>query len=181
MKRTGMAWRLTVMVTFGVLMASARPGRRLGRLRPGRPTPGARPICRIARVAICRISGDAMKRRNSPGRTSSAPGAREPPTTCSLLSGPPCRRAIEGNLGDENYVNLVAFLLSANGARAGDQPLTAAARVAIGSVANRGDAGGSSKNTREHHRGCAGPGHAACPADGAAGDGSSEELRAGHR
>jgi alcohol dehydrogenase (cytochrome c) len=41
-----------------------------------------------------------------------------------------------GNLGEENYVNLVAFLLAANGAHAGNQPLTAAARVAIGSVAN---------------------------------------------
>ncbi len=40
-----------------------------------------------------------------------------------------------GNLGDENYVNLVAFLLSANGARAGSQPLTAADRVMLGPVA----------------------------------------------
>ena len=40
-----------------------------------------------------------------------------------------------GNLSDENYVNLVAFLLSANGARAGDRPLNQAARVQIGSVA----------------------------------------------
>ena len=45
---------------------------------------------------------------------------------------PPADR---GNLGSENYVNLVAFLLSANGARAGSQPLTAAASLAIGSVA----------------------------------------------
>ncbi len=40
-----------------------------------------------------------------------------------------------GNLGDENYVNLVAFLLSANGARAGSQPLTAADRVVLGPIA----------------------------------------------
>ena len=41
-----------------------------------------------------------------------------------------------GNLGDDNYLRLVAFLLSANGAPAGDQPLTTTTRVAIGSVAN---------------------------------------------
>src|SRR5260370_20287244 len=41
-----------------------------------------------------------------------------------------------GNLGDETYVNLIAFLLSANGARAGSQPLTAAARVTINAGAN---------------------------------------------
>ena len=33
-----------------------------------------------------------------------------------------------GGLGEETYVNLVAFLLEANGARAGNQPLTASAR-----------------------------------------------------
>lgn len=59
-------------------------------------------------------------------------------TTSDLLifirtTMPPGNR---GNLGDDNYANLVAFLLSANGARAGNQPLTVAAKVAIGSLAN---------------------------------------------
>ena len=38
-------------------------------------------------------------------------------------------------LGDEAYVNLAAFILEANGARAGSQPLTSDAKVQIRSVA----------------------------------------------
>ena len=38
-------------------------------------------------------------------------------------------------LGDEAYVNLAAFILEANGARPGNQPLTAATKVQIRSVA----------------------------------------------
>jgi alcohol dehydrogenase (cytochrome c) len=53
-----------------------------------------------------------------------------------------------GNLGEDNYVNLVAFLLSANGARAGNQPLTSAARVTIGSVAT-GDMPAALRKTLE--------------------------------
>jgi mono/diheme cytochrome c family protein len=38
-------------------------------------------------------------------------------------------------LGDDAYVNLAAFILHANGARAGNQPLTTGAKVQIRSVA----------------------------------------------
>ena len=38
-------------------------------------------------------------------------------------------------LGDEAYVDLAAFILQANGAQAGNQPLTAGAKVQIRSVA----------------------------------------------
>ena len=85
-----------------------------------------------------------------------------------------------GNLGDENYVNLVAFLLSANGARAGNQPLTARQSRGDWLGCHRADACGSSKDSREHHGGCAG-GPAGLPAHGTAGDRPSQELRAGHR
>lgn len=44
---------------------------------------------------------------------------------------PPSNR---GGLGEEAYVNLAAFILAANGATAGTEALTAAARVGIGSV-----------------------------------------------
>src|SRR5207237_433073 len=40
-----------------------------------------------------------------------------------------------GGFGQETYVDLVAFLLEANGARAGERPLTAAAASSIGSIA----------------------------------------------
>jgi alcohol dehydrogenase (cytochrome c) len=52
--------------------------------------------------------------------------------TYILTDMPPADR---GNLRKENCLNLVAFLLSANGAPAGDQPLNASARVAIGALA----------------------------------------------
>src|SRR5262249_26126025 len=42
----------------------------------------------------------------------------------------------KGSLGQELYVDLVAFILQANGAAAGNQLLTANTEVAIGSVAN---------------------------------------------
>src|SRR6202158_4746374 len=41
-----------------------------------------------------------------------------------------------GSLPDQTYINLVAFILDANGARAGDQALTAASTAAIRSVAS---------------------------------------------
>ena len=40
-----------------------------------------------------------------------------------------------GRLGDETYLDIVAYLLEANGAPAGDEPLTAATAVTIGAVA----------------------------------------------
>src|SRR5207245_10503602 len=43
-----------------------------------------------------------------------------------------------GSLGQQTYVNLAAYLLEANGAPAGNQPLTATADVAIRSVATGG-------------------------------------------
>ena len=41
-----------------------------------------------------------------------------------------------GSLSDQTYQNIVAFLLEANGATAGGQPLTAQTAVKIGNVAN---------------------------------------------
>ena len=42
-----------------------------------------------------------------------------------------------GGLGEPTYLNIVAFLLESNGARAGNQALTAANKVAIRTVASR--------------------------------------------
>ncbi|HLF11384.1 MAG TPA: hypothetical protein VJA26_09215, partial [Gammaproteobacteria bacterium] len=44
--------------------------------------------------------------------------------------------AAPGSLGAQSYVNLAAFLLQANGAPPGPEPLTAGTAVGIGSVAN---------------------------------------------
>jgi alcohol dehydrogenase (cytochrome c) len=40
-----------------------------------------------------------------------------------------------GGLGEATYLNIAAFLLSSNGARPGNQPLTVATRVGIGTIA----------------------------------------------
>ena len=45
-----------------------------------------------------------------------------------------------GSLGDPTYLNLVAYLLDANGARPGDAPLTAGAAVTIGDAADVAEA-----------------------------------------
>src|SRR5215471_12613251 len=135
MKRPGMARRLTAMVTFGVVTASGQTGTAVGPYTAGQADAG-----RAAYLSHCA----SCHRPDLGGRNDAAElagsnfvrawGAR---TTSDLLTFirttmPPGNR---GNLGDENYVNLVAFLLSANGARAGNQPLTASARVTIGSIA----------------------------------------------
>ena len=46
---------------------------------------------------------------------------------------PPSNR---GGLSEETYTNIVAFFLQANGAPAGDRPLTVSTPVRIDSVAN---------------------------------------------
>ncbi len=74
-----------------------------------------------------------------------------------------------GSLGEEAYVNVVAFILDTNGARAGNQALTAATRVAIRSVATgqlRAQAGRGGQAGRAGQAGGqqAGAGRGAAPA-----------------
>ena len=61
-------------------------------------------------------------------------GARTPSDLIAFLEGamPPGN---PGSLGETAYVNVTAFILDFNGARAGSQPLTAASKIAIRSVA----------------------------------------------
>ena len=61
-------------------------------------------------------------------------GDRTPSDLITFLEGamPPGN---PGSLGEQAYVNVTAFILDFNGARAGNQPLTAANKVAIRSVA----------------------------------------------
>jgi len=61
-------------------------------------------------------------------------GDRTPSDLVTFLEGamPPGN---PGSLGEQGYVNVTAFILDFNGARAGNQPLTAASKVAIRSVA----------------------------------------------
>lgn len=89
-----------------------------------------------ARCASCHLP-DLGGRNEAPQLAGSnfmrAWGARTTSDLAAYIEStmPPGNR---GNLGQETYLNLVAFLLEANGARAGDQPLTRAATSLIGSV-----------------------------------------------
>jgi alcohol dehydrogenase (cytochrome c) len=62
-------------------------------------------------------------------------GDRTPADLITFLEGamPPGN---PGSLGEQTYTNVTAFILDFNGARPGNQPLTAASKVAIRSVAN---------------------------------------------
>src|SRR5271168_2043458 len=61
-------------------------------------------------------------------------GDRTPKDLIAFLEGamPPGN---PGSLGEQAYINVAAFILDFNGARPGNQPLTAASKVAIRSVA----------------------------------------------
>ncbi len=61
-------------------------------------------------------------------------GDRTPADLVAFMQGamPPGN---PGSLGEAAYLNVTAFILDSNGARAGNQPLTAATRVAIRSIA----------------------------------------------
>jgi alcohol dehydrogenase (cytochrome c) len=136
MKRPGMVRWLTVMVTFGVITASGQTQTAVGPFTAGQADAGR--AAYLQHCASCHMPNLAGRNEAVELVGSNFIRAWGTRTTSDLLtfirtSMPPGNR---GGLGDENYVNLVAFLLLANGARAGNQPLTAGARVAIGPVAN---------------------------------------------
>ena len=53
-----------------------------------------------------------------------------------LSAAMPLAPGVPGSLGEQTYVNLAAFMLRANGAEPGDEPLTAASTLVIGDVAD---------------------------------------------
>ncbi len=73
-------------------------------------------------------------------------GDRSPGELIAFLEGamPPGN---PGSLGEQAYINVTAFILDYNGARAGNLPLTAANKVAIRSVAS-----GQGEKRRPHDR-----------------------------
>ena len=79
-----------------------------------------------------------------------------------------------GSLGEEAYVNVVAFLLDYNGARPGNQPLTAATKTEIRSVATGQVRAVAQAGGRGGRRGAAaGPGGAAGRASGSPDSGNA--------
>ena len=53
-----------------------------------------------------------------------------------LSAAMPLAPGVPGSLGEQTYVNLAAFILRANGAEPGDEPLTAASTFLIGAIAD---------------------------------------------
>src|SRR5580698_8621300 len=80
------------------------------------------------------LSGQNSASALAGGLFMSSWGDRTPSDLVAFLEGamPPSN---PGGLGEQAYVNVTAFILDFNSARAGNQPLTAASKVAIRSVA----------------------------------------------
>src|SRR6202041_1666143 len=72
-----------------------------------------------------------------------------------------------GSLGEPTYLTIAAFILDSNGARPGDQPLTAAAKVGIRSIAT-GQLRAQAAPTAGGRRGGRGGGAAGGPLGGRA-------------
>src|SRR6059036_3143215 len=90
-----------------------------------------------ANCAICHQqdlsgSGDAPTLRGSEFVSNWGPRTTRELLSFLQLTMPPAR---QGTLSQEDYLNIVAFILQSNGARAGAQALTANAEVAITSIA----------------------------------------------
>src|SRR5437899_13049811 len=134
MKHPGTVRWLVVMVAFGVGTAAGQT-RTVGPYTVGQADAGrAAYLSHCASCHLPELGGRNEAAELAGSNFIRAWGARTTSDMFTFIRStmPPGDR---GNLGDENYVNLVAFILSANGARAGNQPLTATDRVAIGSVA----------------------------------------------
>jgi alcohol dehydrogenase (cytochrome c) len=129
------AWRLVTVAIFGAVAASDQTRTSLALYTAAQADAGR--VAYLSHCASCHLPGLAGS-NEAPELAGSnfirAWGARTVSDLLALIrtTMPPADR---GNLGSGNYTDLVAFLLSANGALAGERPLTAETRVAIGSVA----------------------------------------------
>ena len=135
MKRRETAVRLTLMVIFGVIAAHTQRQTVPGPFTTAQADAGRRLY--LAHCASCHLPNLAGRNEAAELAGSNFIRAWERRTTSDLLiyirtAMPPGNR---GNLGDDNYLKLVAFLLLANGAEVSNQELAAAARVPIGSIA----------------------------------------------
>jgi len=148
MNRLELARWLAVMVSVGAAMASGQTRAALGLYIAAQAEAGR--VVYLSNCASCHLPDLGGRNEAAPLAGANFMRAWRTRTSNDLLTliratMPPGNR---GNLGDENYVSLVAFLLSANGAPPGDQPLSAAARIVIGSVAN-GEMSGALRKTLE--------------------------------
>src|SRR3954452_8928479 len=126
METLGLVRRFTVLLTLGLAAVSGQTQTAVGPYTTEQAVAGR--AAYLAHCASCHLPD--LGGRNEAAGLAGANFVRawRARTTSDLLTFirttmPPGNRA---NLGDDNYIRLVAFLLSANGARAGTQPLTAA-------------------------------------------------------
>ncbi len=135
MKPRDTAARLTLIVILGAIAAHTQRQTAPGSFTAAQADEGRRVY--LAHCASCHLPDLAGRNEAAELAGSNFIRTWGGRTTRDLLTYiqttmPPGNR---GNLGDENYLNLVTFLLLANGAQAGNQALLAAERVPIGSIA----------------------------------------------
>ena len=128
MKQSGMVWWLTVVATAS--------GQAVGPYTAEQAEAGRKVY--LSHCASCHLPDLGGRNEAAALAGSNFIRAWSTRTTSDLLSFirttmPPGNR---GNVGDDNYLNVVAFLLAANGATAGNQPLTGTTRAALGSIAS---------------------------------------------
>jgi alcohol dehydrogenase (cytochrome c) len=128
---------LVVCVLLGAMVITAQPGRTAA---PGPYTAAQAASGRAVYQASCAgchgadLGGQGNASPLTGGLFMGSWGDRTTADLLGFLQGamPPSN---PGSLGDEAYLNVVAFILDYNGARPGNQPLTAASRTTIRSVA----------------------------------------------
>ena len=133
----GLFWRHALLALARLALWAAR-----WRSRPWRPSPLRRPAQGradyTANCAACHqanLSGGGEAPSLAAGnfmKSWSGKSTRE--LYAYIRSAMPLGKG--GSLSDTTYANIVAFLLTANGATAGGTPLTAATDVKIGLIAN---------------------------------------------
>jgi PQQ-dependent dehydrogenase (methanol/ethanol family) len=127
---------VTVITACGIAVLSGQPTSATGPYTAAQAAAGRATY--QANCASCHaadLSGLNSASALAGGLFMSSWGERSPGELITFLEGamPPGN---PGSLGEQAYINVTAFILDYNGARAGNQPLTAANKVAIRSVAS---------------------------------------------
>jgi alcohol dehydrogenase (cytochrome c) len=150
------------LVSCGLALAAAQQPAQAGRYTAAQAAAGRTAYqaqCAGCHQADLKGQGDAPQLAGT--EFIDAWGRRSPRELLSFiqLTMPPGR---PGGLSQEEYINVTAFILQANGAVAGTQALAADTEVAIGSIANgRGAAPAAAQGQAQGQRGAAPAGQAA--------------------
>src|SRR5207237_5144302 len=127
---------LVVIIASSMIIAAQQRGGAAGGVYTAQQAASGRAVYQ-ANCAICHQqdlsgSGDAPALRGSEFVSNWGPRSTRELLSFLQLTMPPARQGI---LNQDEYLSIVAFILQSNGARAGNQALTANTEVAINSVA----------------------------------------------